>query len=71
MTFPHDVIIRPIISEKSYTLLDHNKYTFEVYPKANKTEVRKAVEEIFNVRVTAVNTIKVPQIGRASCRERV
>jgi large subunit ribosomal protein L23 len=56
----HDVIIRPIISEKSYSLLDHNKYTFEVHAKAHKTEVRKAVEEIFNVKVTGVNTIKVP-----------
>jgi large subunit ribosomal protein L23 len=60
MKSPHDVILKPIISEKSYTLLDNNKYTFEVHPKANKTEVRKAVEEIFKVRVTGVNTIKVP-----------
>jgi len=60
MKDPHDVIIRPIISEKSYALIDQNKYTFEVHPKAHKTEVRKAVEEIFNVKVTGVNTIKVP-----------
>ncbi len=60
MKDPRDVIIRPIISEKSYTLLDDNKYTFEVHPKANKTEIRKAVEEIFNVQVTGINTIKVP-----------
>jgi large subunit ribosomal protein L23 len=60
MKHPHDVIIRPVISEKSYTLLDNNKYTFEVHPKASKTEVRKAVEEVFKVKVTGVNTIKVP-----------
>jgi large subunit ribosomal protein L23 len=60
MKHPHDVIIRPVISEKSYTLLDENKYTFEIHPKANKTEVRKAVEDIFKVKVTGVNTIKVP-----------
>ena len=55
----HDVIIRPIISEKSYTLLDNNKYTFEVHPKAHKTQVRKAVEEIFNVKVRDVQTLVV------------
>jgi large subunit ribosomal protein L23 len=60
MKDPRDVIIRPVISEKSYNLLDQNKYTFEVHPKANKTEIRQAVEKIFNVRVTGVNTIKVP-----------
>jgi large subunit ribosomal protein L23 len=60
MKDPRDIIIRPVISEKSYALLDHNKYTFEVHPKARKTEIRQAVEEIFNVKVTGVNTIKVP-----------
>lgn len=60
MKDPRDVIIRPIISEKSYTLLDQDKYTFEVHPKANKTEIRKAVEEAFNVQVKGVNTIKMP-----------
>lgn len=60
MKDPRDVIIRPIISEKSYNLLDQNKYTFEVDPRANKTEIRQAVEQIFNVKVTKVNTIKVP-----------
>jgi large subunit ribosomal protein L23 len=60
MKDPRDVIIRPVISEKSYNLLDQNKYTFEVHPKARKTEIRQAVEQIFNVKVTGVNTIKVP-----------
>ncbi|QYJ04065.1 50S ribosomal protein L23 [Nocardioides panacisoli] len=52
-----DVLIAPVVSEKSYGLLDANKYTFEVRPDANKTEIKIAVEKIFNVRVTGVNTI--------------
>jgi len=51
------IIIRPIISEKSYSAIDHNKYSFEVHPKATKGHVRTAVEEIFNVRVIGVNTL--------------
>jgi large subunit ribosomal protein L23 len=54
---PRDVIIRPIVSEKSYALLDGNVYTFVVHPDANKIEIRQAVEAIFNVRVTNVNTL--------------
>jgi large subunit ribosomal protein L23 len=54
---PRDVILRPVISEKSYGLLDENKYTFVVAPDANKTEIKIAVEKIFNVKVTAVNTV--------------
>jgi large subunit ribosomal protein L23 len=50
------VIIKPVISEKSYALLAANKYTFRVHERANKTQVRKAVEEIFGVRVTGVRT---------------
>jgi large subunit ribosomal protein L23 len=60
MKYPHDIIIRPVISEKSYSLIDQNKYTFIVDPRAGKTEIRQAVEEVFNVRVVAVNTLKVP-----------
>lgn len=56
MRDPRDVIIRPVISEKSYGLLDENKYTFVVDPRANKTQIRQAVEEIFGVTVTGVNT---------------
>jgi large subunit ribosomal protein L23 len=51
------IIIRPIISEKSYQAIDHNRYSFEVHPKATKSHVRDAVEEIFNVRVIGVNTL--------------
>jgi large subunit ribosomal protein L23 len=53
------VIIRPIVSEKSYALLAANKYTFRVDARAHKTQVRQAVEEIFGVRVTAVSTMSV------------
>ena len=52
-----DVLIAPVVSEKSYTLLDANKYTFLVHPDANKTEIKIAVETIFKVKVTGVNTI--------------
>jgi large subunit ribosomal protein L23 len=54
---PRDVLIRPIVSEKSYGLLDENKYTFEVAPDANKTQIKIAVEQVFGVRVTSVNTM--------------
>ena len=53
-----DVLIAPVVSEKSYGLLDDNKYTFVVHPDANKTEIKIAVEKIFGVKVTAVNTLK-------------
>jgi large subunit ribosomal protein L23 len=52
-----DILIAPVVSEKSYGLLDENKYTFEVRPDANKTEIKIAVEKIFGVKVTGVNTI--------------
>jgi len=54
---PRDVLQKPVISEKSYGLLDDNKYTFIVRPDANKTEIKIAVEQIFNVKVTHVNTL--------------
>jgi len=57
---PRDVIIRPVVSEKSYGLLDENVYTFIVHPDANKTQIKLAVQKIFNVRVTRVNTINRP-----------
>ena len=50
------VIIEPVVSEKSYDLIESNVYTFLVHPDANKTQIRKAVEEIFEVRVVKVNT---------------
>lgn len=54
---PRDVIIEPVISEKSYGLLEQNQYTFLVDPRSNKTEIKIAVEKIFDVKVTNVNTI--------------
>ena len=54
---PRDVIIRPVVSEKSYASFDNDIYTFVVAPNANKIEIRQAVESIFNVRVAKVNTI--------------
>ena len=54
---PRSVIISPVVSEKSYSLMDDNAYTFRVHPRANKTEIRQAVEEIWSVRVARVNTI--------------
>jgi large subunit ribosomal protein L23 len=56
-TDPHDVLVKPVVSEKSYALLDENKYTFIVDPRANKTQVKQAVQRIFSVRVIGVNTI--------------
>jgi large subunit ribosomal protein L23 len=52
-----DVIIKPVVSEKSYALLDRGVYTFIVHRDANKVEIRQAVEAIFGVRVTKVNTL--------------
>jgi large subunit ribosomal protein L23 len=52
-----DVLLAPVVSEKSYGLLDENKYTFLVHPDANKTEIKIAVEKVFGVKVTSVNTI--------------
>jgi large subunit ribosomal protein L23 len=54
---PRDVIIEPIVSEKSYGLLEQNVYTFRVHPSASKPEISDAVERIFGVRVTKVNTL--------------
>ncbi len=68
---PHEVIIRPIITEKAMRLADEeNKYTFEVHPKANKIEIRRAVEALFDVRVTKVNVIRVRGKARAYGRVR-
>ena len=54
---PRDVILAPVVSEKSYGLIDNNAYTFVVHPGANKTEIRQAVEQIWDVNVVSVNTI--------------
>lgn len=69
-----DVIIRPIVSEKSYSQIENHKYTFEVARDARKEEIRQAIEEIFKVHVTGVNTIsmrgKLKRQGRTSGRTR-
>jgi large subunit ribosomal protein L23 len=62
---PRDVLLAPVISEKSYGLIDENKYTFLVHPDANKTQIKIAVEKVFNVKVTSVNTL-----NRAGKRKR-
>lgn len=54
---PRDVLVKPVVSEKSYALLDENKYTFVVAPGSNKTQIKQAVEAVFSVKVTGVNTI--------------
>jgi large subunit ribosomal protein L23 len=54
---PRDIIVAPVISEKSYSLLEENQYTFLVRPGSNKTEIKIAVEKIFGVKVVNVNTI--------------
>ena len=53
---PRDVIVAPVVSEKSYSVLDQNWYTFIVHPDANKTQIKIAIQQIFNVRVLTVNT---------------
>jgi large subunit ribosomal protein L23 len=54
---PRDILLAPVVSEKSYGLLDEGKYTFIVDPRANKTEIKIAVERVFNVKVDSVNTL--------------
>jgi large subunit ribosomal protein L23 len=55
---PHTIILGPVISEKSYQLIEHNKYTFKVDPRAKKPAIAQAIEEIFSVNVVGVNVIK-------------
>ena len=57
LTDPRDILLSPVISEKSYGLLDENKYTFVVSPGANKTQIKIAVERAFGVKVKDVNTL--------------
>jgi len=56
-TDPRDILLSPVISEKSYGLLDEDKYTFLVHPGANKTQIKIAVEKVFDVKVSNVNTL--------------
>lgn len=62
---PRDVVIAPVVSEKSYGLIDEGKYTFLVDPRSNKTEIKQAVEAIFSVKVDSINTL-----NRAGKRKR-
>jgi large subunit ribosomal protein L23 len=54
-----DILIAPVVSEKSYSLIEDNKYSFRVHPKAHKTQIRQAVEELFEVKVEGVNVVQV------------
>jgi large subunit ribosomal protein L23 len=57
---PRDILLAPVVSEKSYGLLDEGKYTFLVDPRANKTEIKIAIEQVFGVKVANVNTLNRP-----------
>ncbi|WP_026477653.1 50S ribosomal protein L23 [Alkaliphilus transvaalensis] len=59
MMNPHDIIIKPVVSEQSMTQMAEKKYTFVVSKRANKTEIKKAVEKVFGVKVDKVNTINM------------
>jgi large subunit ribosomal protein L23 len=61
---PRDVVIAPVVSEKSYALIDQGKYTFLVDPRANKTEIKLAIEKIFDVKVAGINTLNRPGKAR-------
>ena len=54
-----DILIAPVVSEKSYSLIEGNKYSFRVHEKAHKTQIRQAVEQLFDVHVEGVNVLKV------------
>jgi large subunit ribosomal protein L23 len=56
---PNEVLLAPVVSEKSYSLIGDNKYSFKIHPDAHKTQVRQAVEELFEVKVERVNIVKV------------
>ena len=60
LTDPRDILLQPVVSEKSYGLLDERQYTFLVRPDANKTQIKIAVEKVFGVKVTSVNTLNRP-----------
>jgi large subunit ribosomal protein L23 len=57
VTDPRDIILAPVISEKSYGLIEENTYTFVVRPDSNKTQIKIAIEKIFSVKVESVNTL--------------
>ena len=78
MKTAYDIIIRPVITEKSMEAVGDKKYVFEVATDANKVEIRKAIEEIFGVKVLSVNTINVPgkekrmgvHVGKTAARKK-
>jgi len=78
MRNPHDIIIKPVISEKTTDLMTDNKYTFIVETRANKVEIAKAIEKIFNVTVEKVNTLNIKGkkkrmgrfVGKTSARKK-
>ena len=57
---PGEILIKPVVSEKSYHQITENRYTFKVHKDAHKTQVRQAVEELFEVKVVGVNIVKMP-----------
>ena len=66
----HEVLIRPVVTEKNTMLSDQDKYVFEVHRDANKIEIGRAVAEVFNVQVKSVNVLKVPGKARIWKRQR-
>jgi large subunit ribosomal protein L23 len=56
---PRQIILAPVVSEKSYSLIEDSKYSFRVHPKAHKTQIRQAVEQLFDVKVEGVNIVQV------------
>lgn len=56
---PNEVLLAPVVSEKSYAQIEQNKYSFKVHKDAHKTQIRQAVEELFDVKVVGVNIVKV------------
>ncbi len=68
MPASHQILVRPIITEKVTMLTDQRKYAFEVLPGANKIEIKRAVEEAFKVKVTTVNVMRVPGKRRRTGR---
>jgi large subunit ribosomal protein L23 len=57
---PNEVLLAPVVSEKSYSLIEDRKYSFKVHKDAHKTQVRQAVEQLFGVKVISVNIVQVP-----------
>ena len=72
MKNPHDIILRPVMTEKGLTEVENNRYCFEVAKDANKIEIKKAIEAVFDVKVDSVNTLrtlgKIKRQGRYSGR---